>query len=270
MTSARSMDEDSRHASDRMTDLLFRLPAELRNEIYALCLPDHFERAISDELMLELRWLGCSKQLFLEAATLVYSVIPFYCSTGLPLGVGDATYRMSGEIRCRPHLLDSHSLAGDFERHVRATYGKDRARSLYSLASRMVREVVIEVRVADCEHAPDLADRFLTFFDGLRERFRGLKKLSILFGPAFMAVTADMASIKAMSRTGWVAIKGTPGEPYLREAIESVKLLAPPACKVHWKVSGAFNVFDSGPLLSKPARKTRKRMVQNGKEPRPS
>ncbi|KAK5718366.1 hypothetical protein LTR15_008093 [Elasticomyces elasticus] len=264
MTSAMRTYED---ASDRMMELLFRLPAELRNEIYALCLPDNFERAISDERMLELRWLGCSEQLFSEAATLVYNVIPFYCSTGLPLGVGDATYRMSGDIRCRPHLLDSHSLVGDFERHVRATYGKAKARSLEALASRMVRELVVEVRVADCEHAPDLADRFVTFFDGLRERFRGLKKLSILFGPAFMAVTADMASIKAMS---WVYIRGTPGEPYLREAIESVKLLAPTACKVHWKVSGAFNVFDSGPLLPKPARKTRKRMVQNGKEPRPS
>ncbi|KAK5680376.1 hypothetical protein LTS10_007303 [Elasticomyces elasticus] len=262
MTSARSTGEDSGHDLDRMTELVFRLPAELRNEIYALCLPDNFERAISDERILEVRWLGCSEQLFLEAATLVYSVIPFYCSTGLPLGVGDATYRMSGDIRCRPHLLDSHSLVGDFERHVRATYGKGRARSLEFLASRMVKELVVEVRVADCERAPDLADRFATFFDGLRERFGGLKKLSILFGPAFMAVTAEMASIKAMSRTGWVDIRGTPGEPYLQNAIASVKLLAPTTCKVQWKVSGAFNVFDSGPVLSRAPRKVRQRKYE--------
>ena len=70
-------------SEDKLTELLFRLPAELRNDIYNLCLPDiETYTDISDRLP-QLRWLACSSDLFAEAASLLYSATILFTVTTL-------------------------------------------------------------------------------------------------------------------------------------------------------------------------------------------
>ncbi|KAK3114918.1 hypothetical protein LTR53_006292 [Teratosphaeriaceae sp. CCFEE 6253] len=215
--------------NDRLTDLLFSLPPELRNEIYTLCLPDGPRRAVTAEKRPQLRWLCCSAKLFAEAATLLYSDVPFYAATGLPHG---------------PHNA-SVSLLGDFEYHCRATYDRKLAGAVHIRAASMVRTVVVDIRVHEYCQARDLPDRVRIYFAGVAGTFTGLKRLCINFGPSFMITDPDSA-MATSSDNAFPNVNRVVEERGLRVVVSAAQALAPPGCKVHWSIFQSLNMFDAG------------------------
>jgi hypothetical protein len=132
-------------------------------------------------------------------------------------------------------------LAGDFCRHLRLTYGLSRAHSVRSLAGNMIKELALDLRVDN--NVSKLPDHIATYLEGLSETFSALSKLYMFFGPGIMVMDTELLR----DRRQYSSELPRPDQPSCgyRSTIERVHGLVPPGCRVFWRTTMQWNVFNA-------------------------
>lgn len=158
---------ESRHQPDGLTQFLFRLPAELRDEIYSHVVPG--KRKIFDVFSehRELPWLATSQAIFEEAAPLIYSSTPLY-------------FDLAPEVKTR-----RGSIAAGFAAHVQTTYKQDQAWTGELIRSKMAKRVMMELY---CNAFDDLHGLFSWLYSQSLElsRFSTMEELCVSIKSEFL------------------------------------------------------------------------------------
>ena len=166
----------SRKTDDSLTTLVFRLPYELRLQIYEFLVPQ------VDILLLpsdngrhnwipkvpncnHLRWLGTSHAIFLDAAPLYYSAVYFHI-----------------DALTEDHCL---SVSSALMYHAKTTYSYDVLWIVDTIRSTMIKQLFLEVHATTFDDGPkNLLHHFAGHSNQFR-RFPALEELYISLRPRY-------------------------------------------------------------------------------------
>ena len=222
------------HRHDALITLLFRLPAELRQQIYEYLVPDASTLLVPESASWSwdfgtpgcsnrrpFRWLGVSSEVFLDAGPLFYSARPLYFWI-------DA--RSDGSAR---------SLDDALMHHVKAVHAHNAIWTFDILRSGMLAKVMLEI------HSPKLGENLQSLLLRFAEQsvqfkhYRSLKELHISLRPHY-----NNAHHKALfdsfkpPRLREKSMKNSWALRRMCRAVRQIKTHVPSNCKVEWYIPG--------------------------------
>ncbi|EMC92961.1 hypothetical protein BAUCODRAFT_268531 [Baudoinia panamericana UAMH 10762] len=239
---------------DRFTRLLFRLPAEIRNEIYSYAVPKppaymalDLRHPHSDPNLL---WTACSQRLFAEAGPLYYGAIVLYTCTTLS---GEAMY--SGRFDHGDTKLTSATRGKDngysrslsdprktFDKHL-FHYGSMAYPSLRPLIYNMPSTLAIDIRVDTCQSSQTLSGPVSQYFRDLLAAFPRLKTIYVFFGPPWMLYDpAGMTGTRHLFESDPPSPHAS--DDHFRGEKDAIRRLVPADCELRWRVSPLWAKMD--------------------------
>ena len=203
---------------DALTVLLFRLPAELRLQIYEY---------LARELIIKVsnrrsyRWLGISREVFLDAGPLLYSTKPLY-------------FWIDARISIQGRSLD-HAL----KRHINSYHPENAKWAFDVVRSSMLTQVTLEVHARTIgENLQSLLLRFAEMAIQFR-KYNALEHLHISLRPQY-----NNAHHKALFRSFKTAhlqettVRDSWTMRRLCRAAQQIKTQLPRKCDVKWYLPG--------------------------------
>lgn len=222
------------HRHDAFTILLFRLPAELRQQIYEYLVPEASALLVPESASWSwtfgtpgssnrrpFRWLGVSPEVFLDAGPLFYSAKPLYFWI-------DA--RSDGKAR---------SLADALMHHVKAVHAESAKWTFDIVRSRMLAKAMLEI------HSPKLGENLQSLLLRFAEQsfqlkhYHALEQLHISLRPhynnAHHKALFDSFSPPELRekrvKSSWTLRR-------MYRAVRQIKTHLPVKCKVEWYIPG--------------------------------
>lgn len=214
------MDENA--TSDRATTLLFRLPPELRLNIYELCLPFmwHHRRRVRADYLSDSAWMATSPAIFADAAPLVLRK-PVICM--------------------HTNLKTERTVIQDFEGSLRTSNLKEHA-WVAPLARSMVTKLAITIRHPHCRflNIGEQVDRYLSNLSA----FTSLKGLHVSLAPEFLPQSnfdwgwyshGGSSAIASQEKYGG-HVGNSAERGVLHDVVGAVRGHLPRGCAVKWRL----------------------------------
>jgi hypothetical protein len=229
------------------TDLIFRLPPELRNQIYMLSLPKLSECVALRDCQPEMAWMASSEALFAEAAIMFYGATKFYAFTLIEPRSQRLKHQIvkSGDTDGSSMVQYNTRLSGDYFRHLSLTYGPDGAHIVSRLAGRMIKELALDLRIDDAIKSTDVPAQISAYVHGIDKHFPALRKLYVYFGPSVMI--KDPGLLRNSRSFKKRLPRPDEGDFTIRPTIEQLQDLVPNGCRIFWRMSEMWSMFSVGP-----------------------
>lgn len=208
-----------------------RLPTELRLQIYALCLPTtpHFLNLLSTQS--NLHWLATSRQIFTEAAPLLYSNTALYfdlepaAKTRRGSLVSELAFHVQTHFATPPPQTAAASFADKWIRRV------------------LTRKVMVEVWCAYLDNI----EEFLSWFaagniSGFLAGCEALQEVSVSLRDIFIGpLDEGVLVLREVGDGEWVRLLREGEVPHLRRLcgkMRRVEANVPRGCVVRWSLPG--------------------------------
>lgn len=206
---------------DKLTRLLSRLPAELRLNIYELCLPLmwHHRRRIRPDYLSDSAWTATSPAIFLDAAPLVLSQ-PILCM--------------------HTKLAASRTVVEDFSDQIKLSFPDDH-QGVLPLAKGMVRKLAITIKYSDFRLLK-IVSRLEAYLAELSS-FTALEELHLSVGPECLPLGAQnwewYADTEEDHLSTYLAHPEQAHRGILQDIVTVVREQVPEGCAVEWQFDKA-------------------------------